>query len=133
MARISTAAGIACLCLPALATAQEGHFGQGHDLWHEQFYNGLGRPDGFNCCSNADCRPTSQRVSGDHYEVKLDGEWIAVPPERILHVTAPDLGAHICAPRQAAGTRDVVELHGGLNRVVCLQCGARSAREIARV
>src|SRR6478752_5634095 len=30
---------------------------------------------------------------------------------------------------QAAGARDVVELHGALDRVVCLDCGARSTRE----
>ena len=30
---------------------------------------------------------------------------------------------------QAAGARDVVELHGTLNRVVCLECGARSSRK----
>ena len=30
---------------------------------------------------------------------------------------------------QAAGARDVVELHGTLNRVVCLECGARSTRD----
>ncbi|MDX3540722.1 NAD-dependent protein deacetylase [Streptomyces sp. MB09-01] len=34
---------------------------------------------------------------------------------------------------QAAGSKDVVELHGNLNRVVCLSCGASSARrELAR-
>jgi NAD-dependent SIR2 family protein deacetylase len=30
---------------------------------------------------------------------------------------------------QAAGALDVIELHGGLDRVVCLECGARSTRE----
>ena len=30
---------------------------------------------------------------------------------------------------QAAGARDVVELHGSLHRVVCLGCGARTPRE----
>ena len=30
---------------------------------------------------------------------------------------------------QAAGARDVVDLHGTLARVVCLECGARSSRE----
>ena len=30
---------------------------------------------------------------------------------------------------QAAGARDVVELHGALDRVVCLECGAWSTRE----
>jgi NAD-dependent SIR2 family protein deacetylase len=29
---------------------------------------------------------------------------------------------------QAAGTRDVIELHGGLDHVLCLDCGARSPR-----
>jgi NAD-dependent SIR2 family protein deacetylase len=30
---------------------------------------------------------------------------------------------------QVAGARDVVELHGALDRVVCLECGARSTRD----
>jgi NAD-dependent SIR2 family protein deacetylase len=30
---------------------------------------------------------------------------------------------------QAAGARDVIELHGGLDHVVCLDCGAHSPRE----
>jgi NAD-dependent SIR2 family protein deacetylase len=29
---------------------------------------------------------------------------------------------------QAAGAREVIELHGGLDRVVCLECGAHSSR-----
>ena len=31
---------------------------------------------------------------------------------------------------QAAGARDVIELHGNLDRVICLQCGTTSAREV---
>jgi NAD-dependent SIR2 family protein deacetylase len=31
---------------------------------------------------------------------------------------------------QAAGARDVIELHGGLDHVVCLDCGARSPRAL---
>ncbi|WWW03919.1 NAD-dependent protein deacetylase [Actinomadura luteofluorescens] len=31
--------------------------------------------------------------------------------------------------QQAAGAREVIELHGALDRVVCLSCGERSARE----
>src|SRR5512140_3300573 len=31
--------------------------------------------------------------------------------------------------QQAAGARDVIELHGTLDRVVCLECGARSTRD----
>jgi NAD-dependent SIR2 family protein deacetylase len=31
---------------------------------------------------------------------------------------------------QAAGARDVVELHGGLDRVICLHCGQMTARSV---
>lgn len=31
---------------------------------------------------------------------------------------------------QAAGARDVIELHGNLDRVICLRCGTTSAREV---
>jgi NAD-dependent SIR2 family protein deacetylase len=31
---------------------------------------------------------------------------------------------------QAAGARDVIELHGNLDRVICLDCGTTSAREV---
>ncbi|WP_202874447.1 NAD-dependent protein deacetylase [Kribbella kalugense] len=31
---------------------------------------------------------------------------------------------------QAAGARDVIELHGNLDRVICLNCGTTSAREV---
>src|SRR5262245_16069847 len=30
---------------------------------------------------------------------------------------------------QAAGAKDVIELHGSLHRVICLGCGERSSRE----
>jgi hypothetical protein len=47
-----------------------------------------------------DCRPTQSRMVGDHYEVKVDGEWTPVPNDKINSVVAPDGGAHVCAPRQ---------------------------------
>jgi hypothetical protein len=31
---------------------------------------------------------------GDHYEVKVDGEWMRVPSDKINNVVAPDGGAH---------------------------------------
>jgi hypothetical protein len=30
-----------------------------------------------------DCRPTQSRMVGDHYEVKVDGEWTPVPKDKI--------------------------------------------------
>src|SRR4051794_17706062 len=39
---------------------------------------------GTSCCSIADCRPVESRITGDHYEVFVDGKWLRVPPELIL-------------------------------------------------
>jgi len=94
----------ALLSLPLPAAAQEGHHGEGHDRWHGELYSKLMRPDtGTSCCNLADCRPTEIRTNGDHYEVKKEGRWIRVPPEKIVKVTAPDGGPHICAPPLTSG------------------------------
>ena len=67
------------------AAALEGHLGEGHDTWHQRFYRTLDRPDTKEpCCSLTDCRPTSGRQVGDHYEVKVNGAWVSVPPNKIL-------------------------------------------------
>jgi hypothetical protein len=85
--------------LPAGVAAEEGQHGQGHDKWHAEFYSKLMRPDTkTSCCNLADCRPTELRTVSDHYEVKKDGRWITVPVDKIVKATAPDGGAHICAP-----------------------------------
>src|SRR5947208_13476444 len=47
------------------------------------------------CCNLMDCRPTQSRMVGDHYEVKVDGEWMPVPNDKINNVVAPDGGAHV--------------------------------------
>src|SRR5438874_13594761 len=97
MARIVLCAAV--LASPLAATAEEGDHGRGHDAWHAEFYSKLMRPDTkTSCCNLADCRPTEIRSSNDHYEVKKDGRWIRVPPDKIVKVVAPDGGAHICAP-----------------------------------
>ena len=87
--------------------AQEGpivsRHGVGHDTWHAQFYSKLVKDDGGSCCNFNDCRPTESRMIGNHYEVMVDGEWTAVPPDTIRKVVAPDQGAHVCAPQR---TRD---------------------------
>src|SRR6201984_1119675 len=60
---------------------------------------------GGTCCNLMDCRPTQSRMVGDHYEVKVDGEWTPVPNDKINNVVAPDGGAHVCAPRQVGPKR----------------------------
>ena len=89
------------------AVAQEGYLGRGHDKWHHSFYQTLIRPDTkTSCCNFTDCRPTSGRQVDDHYEVKVNGAWVSVPPGKILKQAAPDLGFHVCAPLKFDGQPD---------------------------
>jgi hypothetical protein len=91
------------------APAQEGYLGTGHHKWHGDFYSTLKRNDGQgSCCNLMDCRPTQSRMVGDHYEVKVDGEWMRVPSDKINNVVAPDGGAHVCAPRQEGLNKGVL-------------------------
>jgi hypothetical protein len=102
--------GAFSLFLCVSAAAQDGHHGAGHDSWHQSFYSKLRRNDGQgSCCNLMDCRPTQSRTVGDHYEVKVDGEWVPVPNDKINNVVAPDGGAHVCAPEQVDGHKG--ELH----------------------
>jgi hypothetical protein len=93
----------------ASAAAQDGYYGVGHDKWHQNFYSKLKRNDGQgSCCNVMDCRPTQSRMVSDHYEVKVDGEWVPVPNDKINNVVAPDGGAHVCAPRQVGPNKGVL-------------------------
>jgi hypothetical protein len=97
------------ILLSVSAPAQEGYLGTGHHKWHQDFYSKLKRNDGQgSCCSLMDCRPTQSRMVGGHYEVKVDGEWMLVPNDKINNVIAPDGGAHVCAPRQVGGNKGVL-------------------------
>ena len=90
------------------ASAQEGYLGHDHDKWHRGFCQTLLRRDTKTpCCSLTDCRPTSGRLGVDgHYEVKVNGAWVSVPPDKILRQSAPDLGFHVCAPFKFDGRPD---------------------------
>ncbi len=79
------------------AVAQEGYFGVGHDKFHSSFYDHLLRKDGSSCCNHVFCRPTQSGMVDDHYEVKVNGQWMLVRKDKILNVVAPDGGAHVCA------------------------------------
>jgi hypothetical protein len=100
---------MALLILPRASFGQEGHHGVGHDSWHENFYSKLVRKDTkTSCCNLSDCRPTEARMVDDHYEVKVDGAWLRVPKEAIQNISAPDGGAHVCAPPQVGVTKGKV-------------------------
>ena len=106
---ITLLGGALSVALWVSASAQEGYYGGSHDRWHQGFYSKLKRNDGKgSCCNLMDCRPTQSRMVDDHYEVKVDGEWIPVPNDKINNVVAPDGGAHVCAPRQIGANRGVL-------------------------
>jgi hypothetical protein len=93
-------------CVPAMAQEHQGHHGQGHQQWHEKFYNGLIRKDTkTSCCNLSDCRPTESRSNGKDYEVLVDGEWIIAAPDVIQSKSAPDGGSHVCAPPQIGSNK----------------------------
>jgi hypothetical protein len=90
---------LAIVLLATHARAQDGHIRHGHDQWHAGFYSKLQRPGNKgSCCNLSDCRPTSTRTLNEAYEIKKDGRWISLPLDKVLRITAPDGGAHICAP-----------------------------------
>lgn len=81
------------------AQHSQSHHGINHQQWHADFYNKLQRPGNKgSCCNLTDCRPTSLRTVGDHYEIMKDGRWIRVDPSTVIKDIAPDGGPHICAP-----------------------------------
>jgi hypothetical protein len=90
------------------AAARDGYFGVGHDKWHRDFYEHLSQKDGGSCCNHSDCRPTQSRMLGDHYEVKVDGQWVPVRKDKIINVVAPDGGAHVCAPHEIEGDQGLI-------------------------
>lgn len=97
----------ALAAMTTLAVAQDGHVGMGHERWHQGFYMQLQRPDGKgSCCNLSDCRPTSGRAIDGHYEVKVNGDWVRVPPVKILRRSAPDGGFHVCAGHMFRGNPD---------------------------
>ena len=49
------------------------------------WFQGLRQPGSrMSCCSIADCRQTDSRVAGDHYEAFVQGQWRAIPPDKVL-------------------------------------------------
>src|ERR1041385_6195214 len=51
-----------------------------------QWFSSLKQPNtGISCCSIADCRPYDSQMSGDHYEIRIHGQWWPVPNNVVLH------------------------------------------------
>lgn len=48
------------------------------------WFNSLRTPEGASCCSIADCRPVEAQLVTDGWQIRIDDEWVDVPPEVIL-------------------------------------------------
>jgi hypothetical protein len=61
------------------------------------WFRSLKAPNGTACCTVADCRRATHRVTTNGYEVMIDDEWVAVPWERVLRRTDNPTGeAVVC-------------------------------------
>lgn len=87
---ISTLAFVASCSLVMVPS----RYGFGHEAYRDWV-----RPDmpGSSCCSERDCAPTQERIVGDGYEALLDGQWVKIPPSKILRKPSPDGQPHLCA------------------------------------
>lgn len=67
------------------------------------FYTQWMKPDkpSESCCNKQDCEPAKARKLGDRkYQVFIEGEWVDIPPEKILDPLKPENkspgGYHVC-------------------------------------
>lgn len=56
------------------------------------WFQGLQQPNGASCCSEADCRPVESRTAGDHYQAFVEGEWLDIPPEKVIRPRSNPIG-----------------------------------------
>lgn len=56
---------------------------------------------GASCCDVADCRITASRPTGSRWEARApDGEWVSVPPSRVLSSEVHPRGVAVLCARQ---------------------------------
>jgi hypothetical protein len=109
------------------AIAQEPHHPPQDQAIHERFYSTWMMPDNrtMSCCHNKDCSPAESRFENGHWiarKVGDDGDWIAVPPQKIEHDReSPDGRSHLCSRRVWINNRGDQQL-----AVFCFISGAGS-------
>jgi hypothetical protein len=112
----------ACLGITFAAAAQEHRHPPQDVQLHEKFYGTWYMPDNptRSCCNMQDCYPTEIKYVGNtlYAQRREDGQWIAVPPQKIEHNRDnPDGRNHVCMPppnRSPAGMVFCFSLGGGI-------------------
>jgi len=83
-------------CLSAIACPAVARPPPNADMSLAPWFQSLRQPNtGISCCSIADCRQTDFRIAGSHYEAMVEGEWLMVPPDKILPRTDNPTGRAI--------------------------------------
>ena len=104
------AARLLCATVISIAAAAagqspppSGQHGDGH-AQHHDWYKDLRQPDTRSRCCNGtvdgkpgDCRPTQSYLGEDGLYRAWDGrEWLVVPKSKMIFMTTPDGGTHLC-------------------------------------
>ena len=77
------------------------------------WFESLKRPgSGASCCTIADCRPVSYRLSADGYEALVGSIWISVPKDTVLRNQHNPLGRAVLC-RSPVGTIFINVRYGG--------------------
>jgi hypothetical protein len=71
------------LCAAALAT-DRGDFANQPDQIRQWFKNAKA-PNGGACCDQADGHRTEYELRENHYWVLIDGKWVVVPAQAVIH------------------------------------------------
>ena len=69
-----------------------------HGTFHASDYQYWKQPGtNASCCNDSDCAPVPAEVRHGQWFALRQGEWIPIPPERILHESnpSPEVG-HLC-------------------------------------
>jgi hypothetical protein len=85
---IDFAIGVAAVALAIVAAVAAGAAPpRSSDPDLAPWFRALQAPSGMSCCDRADGHILADgdwRTAGDGYEIKIQGQWVAVPPEAVL-------------------------------------------------
>ena len=95
---------VVLLSLPVVSQAVDnGQYGN-VDPKIRSWFEGVRSPHGVPCCSMADGHETVYDIRNDGYWVPIEGEWLQVPPESIVHTTNPNGSAIVWWVKQGNST-----------------------------
>lgn len=63
---------------------------------HAQWFKSLKQPGtGMSCCDVSDCHKVEFDVRAEQYVAKIEGRWVLIPPEKIVHDAGNPTGSAV--------------------------------------